>query len=252
MYCDKLEKGIREIDSLLRERNSMKVVMINGQKHKGSTYHIGKILSEKITQENEITEFFLPKDLNHFCTGCLACIQDESKCPFYNQKKVIMDAMEEAEILILTTPTYCMAPSAPMKAFIDLFYQYWIPHRPRKSMFLKKAIVVSTAAGAGMSKAIEPVKRTLKYWGVPNVYTYALGIQAGNWEEVSEKNKIKIEKDMKRLSEKVKDSKVKQPSLYIKFMFNLMVKAKQKEDYFSDESKHWKEQGWLDSKKPWR
>ena len=50
----------------------MKIVMIHGQNHKGSTYHIGRKIADKIGTE-EIVEFFLPKDLNHFCVGCYAC-----------------------------------------------------------------------------------------------------------------------------------------------------------------------------------
>ena len=39
----------------------MKVVMIHGQNHKGSTYHIGRMIAEKIVGKEEITEFFLPR-----------------------------------------------------------------------------------------------------------------------------------------------------------------------------------------------
>lgn len=127
----------------------MKIVMIHGQNHKGSSYHIGRILAEKLGTEQEITEFFLPKDLNHHCLGCYTCLESEEKCPFYAEKQIIANAMECAELLIFTTPNYCMAPSAPLKAFMDLFFQYWIPHRPRKAMFSKKAVVISTAAGTG-------------------------------------------------------------------------------------------------------
>ncbi|WP_010243966.1 NADPH-dependent FMN reductase family protein [Acetivibrio cellulolyticus] len=45
----------------------MKITMIHGQNHKGSTYHIGRLLAGKLAKEYEITEFFLPRDLNHFC-----------------------------------------------------------------------------------------------------------------------------------------------------------------------------------------
>ena len=38
----------------------MKTVIIHGQSHKGSTYHIVHELAEKIG--GEITEFFLPRD----------------------------------------------------------------------------------------------------------------------------------------------------------------------------------------------
>ena len=97
----------------------MKIVLIHGQNHKGSTYHIGRMLADKTDGENEISEFFLPRDLNHFCVGCYSCMQDIKKCPYYEEKKVIADAMEKADLLIFTSPNYCMLPSAPMKAFID-------------------------------------------------------------------------------------------------------------------------------------
>ena len=54
----------------------MKITIIHGQNHKGSSYHIGRILAEKLAGEQEITEFFLPRDLNHFCLGCCTCIAD--------------------------------------------------------------------------------------------------------------------------------------------------------------------------------
>ena len=43
----------------------MKIVLIHGQNHQGSSCHIGRMIAEKITGEKEITEFFLPRDLNH-------------------------------------------------------------------------------------------------------------------------------------------------------------------------------------------
>lgn len=48
----------------------MKIVMIHGQNHKGSTYHIGRMIANMIGREEDIREFFLPGDLDHFCVGC--------------------------------------------------------------------------------------------------------------------------------------------------------------------------------------
>ena len=50
----------------------LKAVIIHGQNHKGSTYHIAHMLAEKI--EGEITEFFLPRDFGEFCVGCNTCL----------------------------------------------------------------------------------------------------------------------------------------------------------------------------------
>ena len=45
----------------------MKIVMIHGQNHKGSTYNIGRMIANKIGKEEDVVEFFLPRDFNHFC-----------------------------------------------------------------------------------------------------------------------------------------------------------------------------------------
>lgn len=37
----------------------MKITMVNGQNHKGSTYHIGRMLADKLG--GEVTEFFCQK-----------------------------------------------------------------------------------------------------------------------------------------------------------------------------------------------
>ena len=42
----------------------MKITMVHGQNHKGSTYHIGKMLADKLG--GEVTEFFLPKRFRAF------------------------------------------------------------------------------------------------------------------------------------------------------------------------------------------
>ena len=42
----------------------MKVVIIHGQSHKGSTYHIAHMLAVKISED--IKEFFLPRDFGEF------------------------------------------------------------------------------------------------------------------------------------------------------------------------------------------
>ena len=76
----------------------MKVVIVHGQNHKGSTYHISVMLAEKITEKNEIREFFLPKDFSDFCCGCTKCFaKDEKLCPHYEKLRFITEAVDEAD-----------------------------------------------------------------------------------------------------------------------------------------------------------
>ena len=56
----------------------MKITVIHGQSHKGSTYHIAKQLCDKLG--GEVTEFFLPKDFAGYCKGCTACFIKEDGC----------------------------------------------------------------------------------------------------------------------------------------------------------------------------
>ncbi|MBQ8247542.1 MAG: NAD(P)H-dependent oxidoreductase [Lachnospiraceae bacterium] len=231
----------------------MKVVLINGQNHMGSSYHIGRMIADKMQGTKEITEFFLPRDLNHFCLGCYNCIEDEAKCPFYDDKRKIMDAVEDADVLIFTTPTYCMHASAPMKSFMDLTFTYWMVHRPKKCMFSKRAVVVSTAAGTGMKSAMKDITNTLFYWGVPYVKSYGVAVQAMSWDGVNSKKKAKIEKDTAKLARKL--SVGKKPSVGIKtrFMFKVMG-AMQSAGMGSSpvEKEYWEQNGWLGKKRPWK
>lgn len=229
----------------------MKIVLIHGQNHKGSSYHIGKMLAEQFSG-NEINEFFLPKDLEHFCVGCYTCITDEEKCPFYAEKEKIMDEVEKADLLIFTTPTYGLRASAPMKAFIDLTFTYWMSHRPRKCMFSKRAVVISTAAGAGMKSATKDIQKTLFYWGVPYIKEYGIAVQAMSWEQVSDKKKARIKQDIKKLANKISNKRNVYVGFKTKFMFGIMRMMQKKGLGSSPEDKeYWKENGWLDKKRPW-
>ena len=229
----------------------MKIVMLNGQNHQGSTYHIGRKIADGIAGENEITEFFFPRDLEHFCLGCYRCIEDRAACPFWEEKQKIIAAIDAADVLIVTTPTYCMHVSAPLKAFIDLTFDYWMAHRPMESMFRKRAVIVSTAAGAGTKSAMKDVQDALVYLGVPKIVKYGLAAQAMRWEQVSEKKKARIDKATAKIARKLA---AKRPRVGIKtrFMFFLMGKMHKKGWNSSPvETEYWKERGWLDGKKPW-
>lgn len=231
----------------------MKIVMLNGQNHKGSTYNIGKLIAGKLADEKEIVEFFLPSNLNHFCLGCYSCIEDMTACPYYSEKEVIIRAIDEADILIITTPTYCMHMSAPLKAFFDLTFDLWMSHRPMESMFRKRAVILSTSAGSSQKSALKDVEDCLFYMGVPEIIKYGIAVQAMSWDGVSEKKKNKIHKDVEKIVKKLRNGKRPRVHIKTRFVF-MMMSLMQKKGWNSSpvETKYWKENGWLDGKKPWK
>lgn len=230
----------------------MKIVLIHGQNHKGSTWNVANILLNNITCDKEVVEFFLPRDLEHFCLGCYRCLEGREKCPFYEEKKRIDDAILKADLLIFTTPNYCMMPSAPMKAFLDLFFTNWMSHRPYGEMFGKRAVVISTAAGSGAGKAAKLVADNLFHWCIPEVHRYGVQVQAMNWAMVPDKIKQKIGRDMQKLGARL--SKQKKVHIDIKTRFIFMLGCSmQKANWGASpsEKEYWEKQGWLSGAKPW-
>ncbi len=231
----------------------MNIVMLNGQNHKGSTYHIGRMIADRIEGDNEITEFFFPRDLNHFCAGCYRCIENTAACPYYEEKKKIIDAMDRADVLIVTTPTYCMHMSAPLKSFFDMTFDLWMAHRPMESMFKKKALIVTTAAGTGTGSAMKDVEDCLFYLGVPRIYKYGLAVQAMSWDDVAADKKKKIGKAAEKLARKLSQKGAPSVGMKTRFMFGVMGMM-QKKGWNSSpvETQYWKEKGWLNKKRPWQ
>ena len=119
----------------------MKVTIIHGQSHKGSTYHISKILADKIG--GEVKEFFLPRDFGEFCIGCTQCFRkSETLCPHYEKINPLTEALDEADVLIFESPVYVYHVTGSMKAFLDHYGYRWMLHRPEESMFHKQAVCI--------------------------------------------------------------------------------------------------------------
>ena len=230
----------------------MKIVTINGQNHKGSTYHIGRMLAEKITSPDEITEIFLPRDMSHFCVGCTQCFADtETKCPHYGETQPLTKLMDEADVLIFTSPVYVFHATGSMKAFLDHYGYRWMVHRPEEKMFSKQAVVISTAAGGGMKSTCKDMAHNCFFWGIGKTYKYGVGVRAVSWDGVPEKIKSNIAGKTDNLASKIKHraGRVK-PGIKTKGFFAIMRMVHRKGFNEADDN-YWKEKGWFDNKRPW-
>ena len=62
----------------------MKIAIIHGQNHQGSTCHIARMLASRLS--DDVKEFFLPRDFGEFCVGCTTCFSEtEAKCPHFER-----------------------------------------------------------------------------------------------------------------------------------------------------------------------
>lgn len=228
----------------------MKTVIINGQNHKGSTYTIAHILADKIGGETR--EFFLPKDFGNFCVGCGNCIlKDEKLCPHYEKLLPITEAMDEADIIILASPVYVYHCTGSMKAFLDHYGYRWMVHRPQEKMFKKKAVCITTAAGAGTKSTIKDMKDSLFFWGVPKVYSIGMAVQAMSYDRIAPKRKAQIEKKTSALADKLKSNKNPRVGLKTKGFF-LLMRMLQKDGWNDADKEYWAVRGWNKGNRPWK
>ena len=229
----------------------MKTVIIHGQSHKGSTYHIAHQLAEKLG--GELTEFFLPRDFGEFCLGCTQCFtESETKCPHYQKLAPITAAIDAADVIILASPVYVCHATGAMKAFLDHYGWRWMVHRPEEKMFRKQGVCISTAAGAGVKSTNKDMADSLFFWGIARTYRYGCAVAAADWDSVSDKKQRAIEKKTSAIAAKIKkrNGAVK-PSLKTKGMFFIMHMM-QKNGFNPADVRYWKDKGWTGRKRPWK
>lgn len=229
----------------------MKITIIHGQSHKGSTYHIARLLSEKLG--GSVTEFFLPRDFNSFCTGCTACFEKSEKlCPHYEKLKPITAALDNADVIIWASPVYVYHITGSMKAFLDHYGYRWMVHRPDERMFSKQAVCISTAAGAGMKSTNKDIADSMFFWGAGKIYKYGVAVAAVSWNQVNNRTKAHINRKTSMLTSTIKKNyRHITPSAKTKIFFNIM-RLLHKKGFNKADSDYWKAKGWTGRKRPWK
>lgn len=237
----------------------MKITVINGCEKRGVTYKLKEMFLEKFKNSAEITEFCLPKDCPAFCSGCASCcLSGETTCKDYYYVNRIEKALTEADLIVMTSPAYVMHTTGAMKSFLDHLAYRWMPHRPSKEMFGKRAIIITQCLGAGAKSAAKDIKHSLSWWGISeiSVFTGAL-MHSIFWNELPNKKQKKLTQKINRLSDKFTKINYRKPAhtklvTKIKFSFcRLMQKKLYKNDPKYTDAGYWHKQGWLGKVRPW-
>ena len=229
----------------------MRITIIHGQSHEGSTCHLARELVEKLG--GQATEFFLPRDFGEFCVGCTACFEkNEALCPHYEKLRPITEALDRADVIILASPVYVFHATAAMKALLDHYGYRWMVHRPEACMFSKQAVCISTAAGAGMRSANRDMADSAFFWGVAKTYRLGAAVAEISWERVSEKKKRWIDKRLSRLAGKIsrRCGRVR-PGVKTKAFFSVM-RLMQKRSRNPADGSYWAAKGWTKEARPWK
>ena len=238
----------------------MKITVINGTEKHGITYRLKEMFLEPFKNKAEITEFYLPKDGPGFCIGCTQCFltyQDRCKDAACVQK--IEKAMLEADLLVFTSPSYVMHITGAMKALLDHFGYRWMPHRPLKEMFGKRAVIITQALGAGEKSAAKDIKDSLSWWGISYIKNSHFKLMSEiHWDKLPEKKRAAMTKGMASMARKfsaIDYSKPAHTNLITKAKFyavRMMQTGLGKDNPEYTDYKYWKANGWLGKARPWK
>lgn len=224
----------------------MEIVVIHGQNHKGSTYHLTKLLVDELSEKADEVKEFQTNGIKP-CIGCFSCvIKDEKLCPQHSVVAPIITAIEQADIIVIESPNYCMEMSGQLKTFFDHMAYRWISHRPHPYMKNKVGVAISTTAGVGARGTAKSIARQMFYWGVAKTYRIPFTVSAMSWEEIKVEKKAKITKYVKKTARKIEKAlpKVK-PGIKSGFMFNLMRSSQKNSKWNPVDRKHWEDNGWI-------
>ena len=229
----------------------MKIVIIHGQSHKGSTCMVARELAAKVG--GELREFFLPRDFHQSCLGCYTCFQtDLSHCPHYNELEPLVTAILEADLLILASPVYVYHATGPMMSFLDHFGTWWVVHRPLADMSRKQAVAIATAAGGGMKSTVRDMADSLEMWGIRKVYQLGFGVQATKPDEIPDRIRQTIHTKTDRLAGQIRKNAGKRGcNRRAKKWFYLMRFAHKHFPPMEPDHGYWATNGWPGKKRPW-
>ena len=238
----------------------MKITVINGTEKHGVTWHLKEAFLAAFRSRAEITEFDLPGDCPGFCTGCTACFtEDERRCKDAASVQKIEKAMLEADLLVFTSPAYVFHATGAMKAMLDHFGYRWMPHRPAKEMFGKRAVIITQCLGAGSGSAAKDIKDSLSWWGVSHISVCTFRLMSDiHWDKLPGKKKKQMTSRIERLAGKIsrmnftKPARTGLPARCKFYAVRMMQTGLGKEHPEYADYRYWHAMGWLGTGRPWK
>ena len=238
----------------------MKITVINGTAKKGVTYHLKEIFLDEFRGKAEITEFYLPKDGPGFCSGCTTCFRGGEKlCKDAGCVQKIEKALLEADLLVFTSPAYVFHTTGAMKALLDHFGYRWMPHRPAREFFGKRAVIITQCLGAGAASTARDIKDSLAWWGMTYIRTCSFKLMSEiEWDKLPEKKRAGMTGKLIRLARKMASVDYSRPArtgivARAKFYAVRMLQTdlgKANPEY--TDFKYWRDNGWIGSARPWK
>lgn len=229
----------------------MKITVINGTEVKQCTYQIKEVFLNSLKDTNEVTEFYLPRDLPHFCRGCKTCfLKSEELCPHSRYVMPIWQSILDSDLLVFSTPVYALRTTGQMKSLLDHLCVHWMVHRPDERMFSKKAVILANAIGPNTNGAVKDIATSLMWLGVTDIKKVGVPLMEGViWNELSEKRRSIITRKITKLAKRYQKDYTAKKGLKVSLLFAITKQLHQstakKENLLSADNQYWLDKGWI-------
>jgi multimeric flavodoxin WrbA len=123
------------------------LALVGSPRRLGNSELMAKEISRSILEPHRLQLVRLPDMDIRPCRACYTCLFDERTCPQEDDFAAVLQAVLQADALILTVPTYLLSANASLKRFLDgglSFYR----HLPL--LWGKPAVAVAIAGIEGM------------------------------------------------------------------------------------------------------
>lgn len=128
------------------------VSLLGSPRAKSNSSTIAKSFIETAEKLGAKTKTYTLSDLKYRgCQGCIACKTKHEKCVLKDDLTDVLNAVHEADVLLMASPTYYGDISSQLKGFIDRTYSYLKPDfmtnpSPARLPQGKKLVFVNTQA----------------------------------------------------------------------------------------------------------
>lgn len=184
----------------------MNISIIYGTTRKACTYNCVQMLlnSLRLTIPINVNEFFLENNFLNHSNDLFSClINNEVVDPNSTQFDYLTNSLHNSDLIILACPVIRCDITKELKTLLEQLFYNSIEYDTKSFMNNKIGLVISTTAGSGLYYITNKLKENLIFWGIYNVFSFSKTLYEMNWDEVTLKTKLKINKKIFRLSNKI-------------------------------------------------
>jgi multimeric flavodoxin WrbA len=228
----------------------MKVLAIMGSpRRRGNGYHVVKRVEARMAElgDVDVAYLFLREVHLEMCRGCMVCYREgETGCPLDDDLLDVVAKMQDADGLVIISPTYVANVSGLMKNYIDRLSTFC--HRP---IFYKKfALLITNTAAVGAWQAMMSLTTVAESWSLNVVGRVMVKTPEPPNEQglvdVSDRDLGKLDRGAAKLYRALAAGELPRPSTFQMAIYRYRQRVFEEEyDTTAYEHRFWKEQGWL-------